>query len=121
MEDKQWCEMNFPEAEALVLLFSTSKYILPSFLSSMRKLKVLIVFSCGSKREAVNGLPALSSLTQIKAMHLERLNLSPLQLAGLNLLALQFLFASLVQLANTRFDALLDALLSSAKHSPIIK
>ena len=32
--------------------------------------------------------------------------------------ALQIFFASLVQSANTSFDALLDALLSSAKPSP---
>jgi len=36
----------------------------------------------------------------------------------LNLQALQKKFASLVQSANTSFDALLDALLSSAKPSP---
>eukprot|EP00253_Pinus_taeda_P006183 PITA_06183 len=79
MEDDQWCEMNFGEAEALVLLFSASKYFLPSFLSSMRKLKVLIVFNYGYKKATVNGLPALSSLTQLKTIHLEKLNVPPLQ------------------------------------------
>jgi len=79
MEDDQWCEMNFPQAEALVLLFSARKYFLPSFLRSMRKLKVLIIFNYGSKRATVNGLPALSSLTQLKTIHLERLNVPPLQ------------------------------------------
>eukprot|EP00253_Pinus_taeda_P001876 PITA_01876 len=79
MEDDQWCEMNFGEAEALVLLFSASKYFVPSFLSSMRKLKVLIVFNYGYKKATVNGLPALSSLTQLKTIHWEKLNMPPLQ------------------------------------------
>nr|ABK21233.1 unknown [Picea sitchensis] len=44
----------------------------------MRKLKVLIVFNYGSKRATVNGLPMLSSLTQLKTMRLERLIVPPL-------------------------------------------
>eukprot|EP00253_Pinus_taeda_P021724 PITA_21724 len=79
MEDEQWCEMHFSQAEALVLVFSASKYFLPSFLSFMRKLKVLIVFNYGNKKATVNGLPALSLLTQVKAIHLEKLNVPPLQ------------------------------------------
>jgi len=79
MEENQWCEMNFPQAETLVLHFSARKYFLPSFLFSMRKLKVFIVFNYGYKRATVNGLPALSSLTRLKTIHLERLNVPPLQ------------------------------------------
>eukprot|EP00253_Pinus_taeda_P016427 PITA_16427 len=79
MEKDQWSEINFRQAEALVLLFSGSKYFLPTFLSSMKKLKVLIVFNYGSKRATMNGLPALSSLTQLKTIHLERLHVPPLQ------------------------------------------
>ena len=79
MEEKEWQGMNFHDAEALVLLFSTSNYSLPLFLSSMKKLKVLIVFNYGSKRITVNGLPTLSSLTQLKTIHLERLIVPPLQ------------------------------------------
>jgi len=79
MEEDQWCEMNFRQAEALVLNFSASNYFLPSFLSSMTKLKVLIVLNYGSKRATVNGLPAPSSLTQLRTIRLERLNVPSLQ------------------------------------------
>nr|AAY78890.1 CC-NBS-LRR resistance-like protein [Pinus lambertiana] len=79
MEEDQWCKMNFCEAEALVLLFSATNYFLPSFLSKMRKLKVLIVFNYGSKRATVKGLPLLSSLAQLKTIRLERLVVPPLQ------------------------------------------
>jgi len=79
MEESQWREMNFGETEALVLLFSAGQYFLPSFVSSMRKLKVLIIFNYGSKRATMNGLPALSSLTELKTIRLERLIVPPLQ------------------------------------------
>jgi len=79
MKENQWCEMNFCEVEALVLLFSASEYSLPSFLRSMRKLKVLIIFNYGCKRAIVNGLPVLYSLTQLKTIRMERLIVPPLQ------------------------------------------
>lgn len=79
MQEDQWCEMNFRQAEALILNFSAGSYFLPSFLSSMTKLKVLIVLNYGSKRATVNGLPWPSSLPQLKTIRLERLNVPSLQ------------------------------------------
>eukprot|EP00253_Pinus_taeda_P002508 PITA_02508 len=107
MEETQWCNMNFSEAEALILHFSASEYFLPLFLSSMRKLKVLIVLNYGSKRAIVNGLPALSSLTQLKTIHLERLIVAPLQEHSQALLNLEKLSLSLCEgLGNmSRFNS----------------
>ena len=45
----------------------------------MRKMEVLIVLYYASKRAIVNGLPTLSSLTQLKTIHLEKLIVAPLQ------------------------------------------
>ncbi|XP_059075607.1 putative disease resistance protein At5g47280 [Cryptomeria japonica] len=66
MEENQWYEMNFPEAEALILVFTASEYYLPPFLKSMKKLKFLMVFNYGTKRATVKGL------TQLKSVRLER-------------------------------------------------
>ena len=78
LEEKQWSKMNFCEAEALLLLFF--KRILSSIVSEFyKRLKVLIVFNHGSKRNIVKNLPALSSLTQLKTLRLERLNVLPFQ------------------------------------------
>jgi len=79
MEEDQWCEMNFRQAEALVLNFSANNYFLPPFLNSMTKLKVLVVLNYGSKRATIQGLPAPSSLTQLRTIRLERLNVPSLQ------------------------------------------
>ncbi|KAH9319577.1 hypothetical protein KI387_021346 [Taxus chinensis] len=73
MDENQWYEMNFPEAEALVLLFSASEYFVPPFLKSMKKLKFLMVYNYGSKRATMEGVDSLSSLTQLKSVRLEKL------------------------------------------------
>ncbi|KAH9319729.1 hypothetical protein KI387_021498 [Taxus chinensis] len=72
MDENQWCEMNFPETEVLVLFFSGIEYFLPQFLKSMKNLKVLLVFNYGSKRATTKGADSLSSLTQIKSVRLEK-------------------------------------------------
>ncbi|KAH9294286.1 hypothetical protein KI387_040510, partial [Taxus chinensis] len=78
MEENQWYEMNFSETEAL-LLFTSSDYFLPPFLKTMKKLKFLMVCNHGPKRAMVKGLDALSSLTQLKSVRLERLSAHPIQ------------------------------------------
>uniref|UniRef100_A0A0D6QS12 NB-ARC domain-containing protein n=1 Tax=Araucaria cunninghamii TaxID=56994 RepID=A0A0D6QS12_ARACU len=77
MEETQWFEMNLPETEALVLLFTGSEYFLPPFLKSMKKLKFLMVYNYGSNRAIVNGLDCLSSITQLKSVRLEKLIAPP--------------------------------------------
>ena len=63
MEEKDWCQMNFPNAKAFILKFSTSEYFLPPFMQSMDKLKVLIIVNHNSKRATLKGISVLSSLT----------------------------------------------------------
>ncbi|XP_059074885.1 probable disease resistance protein At4g33300 [Cryptomeria japonica] len=72
MGKNQWYGMNFPEAEALILLFTANEYYLPSFLKSMKKLKFLMVFNYGTKRATVKVQEPLSSLTQLRSVRLER-------------------------------------------------
>ena len=53
MGENQWYEMNFPEAEALVLLFTASEYYFPPFLKSMKNLKFLMVLNYGTKKATI--------------------------------------------------------------------
>uniref|UniRef100_A0A0D6QU60 Uncharacterized protein n=1 Tax=Araucaria cunninghamii TaxID=56994 RepID=A0A0D6QU60_ARACU len=73
MDETQWVGMNFPQTEALVLVFAASEYFLPPFLTSMKKLKFLMVFNYSSKRAAVKGTDCLSLLSQLKSLHLQKL------------------------------------------------
>lgn len=79
MEEKDWCEMKFPDAKALILNFSASEYFLPPFMESMPQLKVLIIVNHHSKRATLKGISVFSSLTQLKVVRLERVIVPPLQ------------------------------------------
>ncbi|XP_057825947.2 putative disease resistance protein At5g47280 [Cryptomeria japonica] len=80
MNETQWDEMIFPEAEVMVIVFAASEYFLPPYLKSMKKLKILMVFNYGSKRATLKGMDALSSLTQLKVLRLERLIATPIEI-----------------------------------------
>ncbi|GLJ20009.1 hypothetical protein SUGI_0362850 [Cryptomeria japonica] len=80
MNETQWDEMNFPETEVMVIVFAASEYFLPPFLKSMKKLKILMVFNYGSKRATLKGIHALSLLTQLKVLRLERLIAPPVEI-----------------------------------------
>ncbi|GLJ19852.1 hypothetical protein SUGI_0359740 [Cryptomeria japonica] len=79
MDESQWYEIDFPKTEALVLIFTASEYYLPPFMKTMKNLKYLMIFNYSSKRATLKGLDALSLLTQLKSVRLERLT-SPLAL-----------------------------------------
>ncbi|XP_057873846.2 probable disease resistance protein At4g33300 [Cryptomeria japonica] len=77
MEENDWYDMNFPETESLLLLFTSTEYCLPPFLKTMKKLKFLMISNCGIDKATVEGLDVLSSLNQLKSVRMERL-ISPL-------------------------------------------
>jgi hypothetical protein len=73
MEEQDWCQIDFPEVEALALFFSASEYCLPTFLHTMPKLKVLIIYNYSSKHAILHGLSGFSSVTQLKSILLKKL------------------------------------------------
>ncbi|KAH9289659.1 hypothetical protein KI387_033776 [Taxus chinensis] len=78
MDDIQWSQMEFTEAEALVLFSTASGYCIPTFLHTMKKLKVLIVHNYSARRAKLDGLDGFSGLSQLKTLQLERLIVPPL-------------------------------------------
>lgn len=79
MKEKDWCQMKFPKAKALILNFSASEYFLPPFMESMPELKVLIIVNHHFQRATLKGISVFSSLTQLKVVRLERVKVPPLQ------------------------------------------
>lgn len=69
MANQDWCKIYFPEVEALAVFFagSKSKYCLSTFLHTMPKLKVVLIYNYGSKRVILQGLPCPPSFTRIKS------------------------------------------------------
>jgi len=73
MQEQDWCQIDFPEVEALALFFAANQYCLPRFLRSMPKLKVLIVYNYSSMRAIISGLPRFPSPVQIRSVLLNKL------------------------------------------------
>lgn len=78
MQDHDWPEIHFPEVEALALIFSAGQYCLPTFLQTMPKLKVLILYNYSSQRTTLSGLPSFPSPVQIRSVLLNKLRVPPL-------------------------------------------
>lgn len=73
MQDHDWCQIHFPEAEALALIFSAGQYCFPTFLQTMPKLKVVILYNYSSQRATLSGLPSFPSPVQIRSVLLNKL------------------------------------------------
>jgi hypothetical protein len=78
MKEQNWCQIDFREVEALGLFFASSEYCLPTFLHTMPKLKVLIIYNYGSQRARLSGLPNFPSPVQIRSVLLNKLIVPPL-------------------------------------------
>ncbi|EXC24860.1 putative disease resistance protein [Morus notabilis] len=68
----KWCNMKLPEAEVLILNFQTENYVLPDFLKTMSKLKVLIITNYGFFPTKLSNFELLDSLTNLKRIRFER-------------------------------------------------
>ena len=78
MEEQDWSQIDFSEVKALDLFFDASQYCLPTFLHTMPKHQVLIMYKYNSKHAVLKGMSVLLSVTQLKSVFLEKLILPPL-------------------------------------------
>ncbi|XP_043696759.1 probable disease resistance protein At5g66890 [Telopea speciosissima] len=67
-----WCDMHFPEAEALILDFFATKYTLPPFMDKMEKLKVLIIVNHGHYYTQLSCLTTPGYFSHLKRVRLEK-------------------------------------------------
>lgn len=84
-----WCNMNLPEAEVLILNFQSENYALPYFLKNMSKLKVLIITNHGFFPTKLTNFELLGSLTNLKRIRFERVVIPPLSETSVKLEKLQ--------------------------------
>lgn len=97
MGEQDWCQIDFGGVEALGLFFDSSEYYLPTFLHTMRKLKVLIIYNYGSHRAILSGLPSFPSLVQIRSLLLNKLTVPPLYKSYRSLERLEKLYVCLCE------------------------
>ncbi|RWW29518.1 hypothetical protein GW17_00005946 [Ensete ventricosum] len=73
-----WFQMHFPKAEVLILNFSADHYSLPPFLSTMPKLKVLVLINYGTSCTLMQNLSVFTTLNNLRSLWLEKIAVPPL-------------------------------------------
>ncbi|KAF3944226.1 hypothetical protein CMV_029281 [Castanea mollissima] len=73
-----WCNIQAPKVEVLVLNFQTQNYTLPKFMEKMDELKVLIINNYGFFHSEISNFQLLGSLPNLKRIRLEKVSISSL-------------------------------------------
>lgn len=84
----------FPNVEALLLNIYSSNYKLPRFISTMKKLKVVVIINHGPNSATLTNLSCLSSLPKLKRIRLEKVSITFLDIFKLQSLKKLSLFMS---------------------------
>ncbi|CAK9317191.1 unnamed protein product [Citrullus colocynthis] len=78
MKEMDWTQMIFPEAEVLILNFSSSGYFLPPFLCNMPKLRALVVLNNNATHATLNNFSVFFSLVNLRSIWLEKISMTQL-------------------------------------------
>ncbi|XP_023902129.1 probable disease resistance protein At5g66900 isoform X2 [Quercus suber] len=73
-----WCNIQAPKVEVLVLNLQTKNYSLPEFVDKMDNLKVLIITNYGFFPTELRNFQLLNSLSNLKAIRLEKVSIPSL-------------------------------------------
>ncbi|XP_013653576.1 probable disease resistance protein At5g66900 [Brassica napus] len=117
-----WFEMDCPNVEALVLNISSSNYALPSFIATMKKLKVVIIINHGPGPATLTNLSCLSSLPKLKRIRLEKVAITFLDILQLQLVSLKkmfFVMCSFGEVSNDKNEIDVSKALSSLQEIDI--
>ncbi|RID53843.1 hypothetical protein BRARA_G01212 [Brassica rapa] len=79
----------FANVEALLLNISSSNYALPSFIATMKKLKVVIIINHDPGPAILTNLSCLSSLPKLKRIRLDKVSTTFLDILQLQLVSLK--------------------------------
>ncbi|KAF2295194.1 hypothetical protein GH714_032011 [Hevea brasiliensis] len=85
MFSSNWCSIEAPEVEVLVLNFQTKNYTLPRFMRGMDKLKVLVVTNYGFFHAELSNFQLVGSLSNLKRIRLEKVSIPSFFLASVQL------------------------------------
>ncbi|KAI4327492.1 hypothetical protein L6164_019945 [Bauhinia variegata] len=80
-----WCNMQAPQVEVLVLNLKAKKYTLPKFMDSMSKLKVVVITNYGFYPSDLENFELLGSLPDLKRIRLEHVSIPSLGRASVQL------------------------------------
>lgn len=108
MKGSDWFQMHFPNAEVLILNFSSSMYFLPPFIATMPKLKALVLINYGTSSTVLRNLAAFTSLNDLRSLWFEKITIPPLSRTTVPLLNLRKISLVLCELNNSHKGSTVD-------------
>ncbi|MED6184057.1 DNA-binding transcription factor adr1 [Stylosanthes scabra] len=99
MKEEDWCHLEFPNAEVLIINFTSNEYYLPPFISKMPNLRSLIIINHSASYATLHNVSVFQNLTNLRSLWLEKV--STPQLSGTIMKSLGKLFIVLCKLNNS--------------------
>ncbi|CAL0332687.1 unnamed protein product [Lupinus luteus] len=98
MKEEDWCKLEFPKAEVLIINFTSNEYFLPPFIDRMPNLRALIVINYSASYATLHNVSVFNNLANLRSLWLEKV--STPKLSGLVLKNLGKLFIVLCKVHN---------------------
>ncbi|KAE9586183.1 putative powdery mildew resistance protein, RPW8 [Lupinus albus] len=98
MKEEDWCKLEFPKAEVLIINFTSNEYFLPPFIDRMPNLRALIVINYSASYASLHNVSVFNNLANLRSLWLEKV--STPKLSGLVLKNLGKLFIVLCKVNN---------------------
>lgn len=99
MKEEDWCKLEFPKAEVLIINFTSNEYFLPPFIDRMPNLRALIIINHSASYACLHNVTVFNNLANLRSLWLEKV--STPQLSGLVLKSLGKLFIVLCKVNNS--------------------
>ncbi|GAB4846477.1 DNA-binding transcription factor adr1 [Ancistrocladus abbreviatus] len=78
MKEMDWFQMQFPNAEVLILNFSSNKYFLPPFINNMPKLRALVLINNSTSHAVLYNLSVFATMPNLRSLWFERISVPQL-------------------------------------------
>ncbi|KAJ1419774.1 Winged helix-like DNA-binding domain superfamily [Sesbania bispinosa] len=99
MKEVDWCKLEFPMAEVLIINFTSSQYFLPPFIDRMPNLRALIVINYSASYACLHNVSVFKNMANLRSLWLEKV--STPQLSGIVMENLGKLFIVLCKINNS--------------------
>lgn len=78
MKEMDWCAMDFPKAEVLILNFSSGEYFLPPFITNMGRLRALIIINSSTSHAVLLNLSVFANMANLRSLWFEKISVPQL-------------------------------------------
>lgn len=99
MKERDWCNLEFPKAEVLIINFTSSDFFLPPFIDRMPNLRALIVINYSASYASLHNVSVFNNLSNLRSLWLEKISIPKFE--GLIMENLGKLFIVLCKINNS--------------------